>query len=189
MLTVHEEQIWRTFRAGIQGKKGESAVARILDRSDFPALHDVILPTGDGRITQIDHMFLTATGIHVVETKRYGGELTGHPEDERWRQRFAGEAVTSPPRLIYSPLFQNAGHCRAVYALVYPIDPAIQVLSHVVMTGSAVLSSTLAARTLSLPALQALLDGLARHDPSGMLSEAWRRIMHARQVGEPDTSQ
>ncbi|NHO34326.1 nuclease-related domain-containing protein [Acetobacter fallax] len=126
-LTPHEQAVWRSFRAGIQGDKGENAVSDILNRSGLPVLHDVILPAQNERTTQIDHLFLSAAGIHVVETKRYGGELTGHPEDERWRQRFAGEDADAAPRLIYSPLIQNAGHCRAVYALVRLVDPAIQV--------------------------------------------------------------
>lgn len=175
-LTAHEEQIWRSFRAGIQGEKGENAVAAVLDRSGLPLLHDIVLPAGDARTTQIDHLFLSATGIHVVETKRYGGALTGHPEDERWRQRFAGEAPDAPPRLIYSPLFQNAGHCRAVYALARLVDPAIQVFSHVVMTGSAILSPALADRTLTLSALETLLDGLGRNDAPDTLVRAWERL-------------
>ncbi|CAM2912191.1 nuclease [Komagataeibacter xylinus] len=179
-LTPHEQAVWRSFRAGIQGDKGENAVSDILNRSGLPVLHDVILPAQNERTTQIDHLFLSVTGIHVVETKRYGGELTGHPEDERWRQRFAGEDADAPPRLIYSPLIQNAGHCRAVYALVRLVDPAIQVFNHVVMAGSAILSPALASRTLSLSALETLLGSLGRNDSQGSLAEAWRRIELAR---------
>ncbi|ARW18485.1 nuclease-related domain-containing protein [Komagataeibacter europaeus] len=175
-LTAHETQVWRSFRAAIQGEKGESAVAHVLDRSGLAVLHDAILPAGDGRTTQIDHLFLSPRGIHVVETKRYGGELTGHPEVERWRQRFAGEAPDAPPRLIYSPVMQNAAHCRAVYALARLVDPTIQVFSHVVMTGTAVLSPALVGCTVSLSELETLLRGLERNVPRGTLTDAWRRI-------------
>nr|WP_275415050.1 nuclease-related domain-containing protein [Novacetimonas pomaceti] len=175
-MTAHEARVWRSFRAAIQGEKGESAVAHVLDLSGLAVLHNAILPTGDGRMTQIDRLFLSPRGIHVVETKRYGGELTEHTEDERWRQRFAGEAPDAPPRLIYSPVCRMPPIAGPFYALTRLVDPTIHIFSHVAMTGTAVLSPALVACTLSLSGLETLLHGLERNVPRGTLIDAWRRI-------------
>jgi len=177
--TADETRHWRAFRAGVQGDKGEAVVSVILDGRSYPAMHDVIVPTPEGRVTQIDHMVLGPDGLHVIETKRLGGALQGHPEDEHWQQSFTADRPDAPPRMIYSPIRQNQAHCRAVYAIVRPLDPAIAVRSHVVMTGSAVLAPALRSAVLTADGLVDLLDGFQGKRPMATLMAAWSRLLES----------
>ena len=77
--TFVTDEEWRAFgevKAGITGAKGEDAVKRELARLGLTALHDVILSDSRG-LTQVDHLVLGSDGIFVLETKTYGGFITG----------------------------------------------------------------------------------------------------------------
>jgi hypothetical protein len=73
------EATWQKFgefKAGIIGRKGEGAVARVLSALADPVLHDVLLPDPLG-VTQVDHLVCAPDAILVIETKTYGGYITG----------------------------------------------------------------------------------------------------------------
>ncbi len=72
----------------LRGKLGERRVANLLDRLGAgEALHDVILPDSRGGLTQVDHLVLTPSGLLVVETKNYRGQIFGQAHDAQWTQQ------------------------------------------------------------------------------------------------------
>ncbi len=100
----------RRVKAELKGRKGEAAVAEVLARAGLPALHDVIVQD-DWGLTQVDHLVRLPDGIAVLETKAFGGEVTGHVWDRRWVQDFRGGRVRTAFR---NPVLQNDRHVRAV---------------------------------------------------------------------------
>jgi hypothetical protein len=113
--TFVSEATWEkfgAFKAGIIGRKGESAVARVLSALGVPALHDVLLPDLLG-VTQLDHLARAPDAILVIETKTYGGYITGLLDSAEWVQHLvAGEIRYA----FQNPVHQNYRHCRAVEA-------------------------------------------------------------------------
>jgi len=187
--TQAEDARWRAFKAEIQGERGERDVRAVLDATGLPVLHDVVLPAREGRVTQIDHLVLCASGILVIETKRLGGVLTGHPEDERWEQRFDGERPEAARRLIFSPLRQNAAHCRAVYEIVRHGHADVRVWSRVVMTGSARLCAALGERTERPEALALDLARIGGTPIEPDLRMAWARVVRCAEETEARRSE
>lgn len=58
-----------------KGAEGERKVARQLDKlvaDGVDVLHDRLIP---GSKANIDHIAVAATGVHVIDTKRYSGKL------------------------------------------------------------------------------------------------------------------
>jgi hypothetical protein len=109
---VSEEE-WRTFadiKASITGQKGESAVACEIARLGLPALHDVILSDSRG-VTKVDHLVLGVDAIIVIETKAFGGFITGDLQGLQWTQHLAGGTMRDP---FQNPARQNYRHCSAV---------------------------------------------------------------------------
>lgn len=182
--TAHEDTMLRAFRAEVQGARGELLVRDVLAASGLACRHDVVLPNRINSTTQIDHLVLTGQGILVVETKRLGGHLSGHPTDDYWRQRFEGESDTTAPRMIYSPLRQNDAHCAAVYGIARDAGPGIAILSRVVMTGSADLSASLMASVVSLAGFREELARLSPPAPGSSLVRAWDLIGEAASASQ-----
>src|ERR1700710_2417277 len=86
--TFVDERTWSVFsefKAGIIGRKGETAVVREVRALGFPALHDAILADLFG-LTQIDHLVKGPDAIIVIETKTFGGHITGSPNSDEWVQ-------------------------------------------------------------------------------------------------------
>src|SRR5258707_1222132 len=84
--TFASEATWRKFgefKAGVTGHKGEGAVARVLSALGVPVLHDVLLPDLLG-LTQLDHLVRAPDAILVIETKTYGGHITGSLDGAEW---------------------------------------------------------------------------------------------------------
>jgi hypothetical protein len=113
----------------ILGAVGERRVNRVVRASGFECLANVILPNGLGGLTQIDHIIKLPIGLAVVETKNYGGLITGGVMSLNWTMNYG--RIKFP---CINPLRQNAGHVNAVKALV---SPDIYVYGQVVFVGSA----------------------------------------------------
>jgi hypothetical protein len=106
--------VWRAQRNWLRGWLGEWRVARLLRRHGLESRHDVLLPhPSRAGWTQIDHLARLPDRIVVVETKNFGGCLSGSERDERWTQRFGRRCHS-----IQNPLRQNALHLAAVRAVV-----------------------------------------------------------------------
>lgn len=110
----------------LKGMAGEGLVRRRLQLAGIPALHDAILPDGQGELTQIDHLALMPWGIAVIETKYREGRIFGKAGDTQWTYRIKRRTYR-----FQNPLRQNHKHVLAVQALV----PAVATEGLVVFTG------------------------------------------------------
>jgi hypothetical protein len=100
----------RRVKAELKGRQGEAAVAVVLARAGFPALHEVIVRDARG-LTQVDHLVRLADGITALETKAHGGTVTDHVWARHWVQEFRGGRVRTA---FPNPVRQNHRHVRAV---------------------------------------------------------------------------
>lgn len=148
-------QDFRQFKAGITGRKGEVAVQHALARLHQPSLHDVLVPDETG-LTQIDHLVLSSSAILVIETKTYGGIITGLPGGAEWFQDLQGGSVRTP---FQNPLRQNFRHVAAVEGVLRRAGILVPVCGHVVSAGRATFTAELASVVVSLPRLATILQG------------------------------
>lgn len=152
------------------GRDGERLVGAALERL-FPAVvHDVILPTARGGLTQIDHIALTPKGLLVVETKHYRGTITGTPEDRHWVQQRDQDR-----RTFQNPCRQNYAHLKAVEAL----GLGVPILERVVFTDSARFPNGLPEGVSQLATLEADLAPWRCGRVSSRLRRAWKEVLQA----------
>ena len=103
---------WRRGKAARSGKRGEKMVAKELarlKRKDFIVLNDLLLPTANGKTSQIDHVVVSTRGIFVIETKNHAGRISGSENAQYWQQH-----LSSQSRGFYNPILQNRSHLRAI---------------------------------------------------------------------------
>lgn len=107
---------WRKGRASRIGKRGERIVARELAglrRKDYIVINDLLVPSANGRTSQIDHVVVSTRGIFIIETKSHAGRISGGENAQYWQQHLSSQTKT-----FYNPLLQNASHLRAVRRLL-----------------------------------------------------------------------
>jgi hypothetical protein len=95
----------------IKGYFGEIKVAGLLkslDKSNYKVINNLVLNI-NGRTSQIDHLVISNYGIFVIETKNYNGWILGSENSEYWTQ-----VVYRRKHVFYNPIFQNAGHIKAL---------------------------------------------------------------------------
>ncbi len=162
---------FRLLKAGIQGRKGETAVASLLAANGLEALHDVILPDETG-LTQIDHLVLGADAVIVLETKNYAGRITGDPRAMEWWQLLRDGSVCTP---FQNPLRQNFRHREAVRRLIEQAGLEVPVRSYVVSAGTAEFVPELEPLVVGLTRLPGLCSKTHRDAPiePRLLAEAW----------------
>ncbi len=108
-------------------------MAALLSEHGLDALHDVILPDNAG-LTQIDHLVRGAGAVIVLETKTYGGLITGDPHDASWCQLLQDGSLRTR---FQNPVRQNFRHAQAVCRLLGRAGLVVPVCSYVVSAGSA----------------------------------------------------
>lgn len=114
------------------GKEGELRVDRILYRVAMDHLTDVYLEDERG-LTQIDHIAKMPWGLVVIETKTYGGFISGTRDYQVWKQSFR-LVGSNKYYLFQNPVCQNFRHLAAVRHVTGLKD---HVFSLVVFAGSA----------------------------------------------------
>lgn len=97
----------KPIRNNIKGFVGESAVAKKLSGFRY-SVHDLLFNDGIKSV-QIDHIVITRSGIHVIETKNYGGKIYGKPDSKTWYQ-YVGTKKSE----FMNPVRQNQGHIWAL---------------------------------------------------------------------------
>lgn len=178
----------RRVKAELKGRKGEAAVAEVLARAGLPALHDVIV-RDDWGLTQVDHLVRLPHRIAVLETKAFGGTVTGHVWHRRWVQDFRGGRVRTA---FQNPVLQNHRHVRAVRRVA---GAGVGVHGLVVSAGAARFCGDLERAVVRLDGLPARLrEGPTMACDVRRLDAAWRlltvaagrsaelRAAHLRQV-------
>lgn len=103
---------WRRGKARRSGRRGEKAVAKELSRlkkKDNIVLNDLLLPTANGKTSQVDHVVISTRGIFVIETKNHAGRISGSEQAQYWQQH-----LSSQSRGFYNPVLQNRSHLRAI---------------------------------------------------------------------------
>lgn len=113
------------FLSHLKGIEGERQVKNQLKKLGLEAIHDVILPVGNGNLTQIDHIVLLSDEILVIETKNYRGLLFGNASDSVWTHKIGRRT-----HRLQNPLRQNNLHIKAVQAL----KPGVPVSGLVIFT-------------------------------------------------------
>jgi predicted membrane GTPase involved in stress response len=101
---------------GIIGEKFIEYRLSKLDPQKYKMIHDVLIPSRNGRTTQIDHIVLFEYGFFVIETKNYRGWIVGNENAEYWTQ-----VIYKRKEKLYNPLRQNFGHVEALKAVLSDI--------------------------------------------------------------------
>jgi hypothetical protein len=74
-------------------------------------LVDTFLDRGDGTTAQIDIIAICRQGIIVIESKGYGGRISGKMDDRYWKHEQSQER-------FYSPIWQNRSHVESLYRVL-----------------------------------------------------------------------
>jgi hypothetical protein len=101
---VHLREIVRESHFIEGGRRGEQKMADLLAErlaDDHVILNDLELRVAHER-AQIDHLVLAPSGIYVIESKYWAGNLSGDVRDAQWSQRKANGATRS----VKSPVHQ-----------------------------------------------------------------------------------
>lgn len=116
-----------------KGEQGEEQVAAKLEEKGWfrvkgLCLRNLYLPAGENATTEVDLLYLTRKGIYVIESKHYTGRICGAEDWPRWTASvYAGRGWFGRPKTekhtLYNPIWQNAGHMRALSNLVGPEVP------------------------------------------------------------------
>lgn len=121
----------RESKAIKSGLRGESKVAQELARgldNTHTVFNDLSLRSGFRR-AQIDHVVVGPGGVFAIETKNWGGRITGGPRDAVWTQHGDG---SRPSRRHENPVLQNERHVRVLEAFLraggLPDVPVVSVL-------------------------------------------------------------
>jgi hypothetical protein len=96
----------------IKGFIGEKSVLyqlSKLDKDKYLILNDIVIPTFNGKTTQIDHLVISEYGIFVIETKNYRGWIIGDESSQYWTQ-----VIYKRKERLYNPIRQNYGHIKAL---------------------------------------------------------------------------
>lgn len=103
-------------------------ILRFLDKDKYIVINDVLIPTVDGKTSQIDHVIISIYGIFVVETKNYNGWIFGSEHSKNWTQ-----VIYKTKNQFLNPIIQNKGHVKALNDLLLDY-PNIKYIPIVVFT-------------------------------------------------------
>lgn len=96
----------------LRGEPSERDLFFRLRNAQFSAeniFHDLYIPLGNKRFSQIDLVLLTEVGLIVFEVKDYSGWIFGNGRQQKWTQvlNFGKEK-----HRFYNPILQNAQHIK-----------------------------------------------------------------------------
>lgn len=116
----------------VRGRCGEFRIARELrglDKDRYRVLSDLLVETPSGT-SQIDHVVISRSGVHVIETKNYRGWIHGTEGAELWTQSIYRTKIR-----FANPVKQNLSHVRALKGLLSNMGE-VRFYPIVVFTGS-----------------------------------------------------
>ena len=109
-----------------RGAKGEQLVNHslfLLLKKDEYILSNVVVPSKEGTLYEIDSLIISSKGIFCIETKSWRGNISGGNKDKYWTQTYMGRNKIC--NKIYNPVLQNRNHCEILEELLdfrYPVD-------------------------------------------------------------------
>lgn len=110
------------------GNEGEELVNNFLsDRTEGKLINNLLIKV-HGTYAQIDHVFITNTGIYVIETKNYSGTIYGKEADDKWTCVYRGGVKHS----LYNPVKQNNTHIARLRVLLQ--DENVKIIPVVIFT-------------------------------------------------------
>lgn len=114
---VASSVVYFTFQPTIKGWRGERKVNKVLKKLQKQGhgknIKNLTLLDKDGLSSQIDHLFVNRSGIFVVETKNYSGEISGGENDPKWIQRTGKKEYA-----INNFARQNLNHIKVLRSLL-----------------------------------------------------------------------
>lgn len=115
------------YIVGWWGERFVSSKLSELSGEKYKIFHNLLLPSnGNLETTQIDHVIVSNYGIFVIETKSYGGSITGDNHDRNWTQ-----FSHSNKKFFYNPKYQNYAHEKAIEMLIRPLFPNVPIISFI----------------------------------------------------------
>ena len=81
---------------------------QILRENEF-VLSNLLIPTSNGRTTEIDSVLITRRGIFCIEVKKWIGHIFGFDESEYWYQVYDDRTIEKKKHP--NPVIQNEKHC------------------------------------------------------------------------------
>jgi hypothetical protein len=159
---------------GIIGEKSVSFQLNKLDKMKYFILNDIVIPSTNGKTTQIDHVVVSEYGIFVIETKNYRGWIMGDEHSQYWTQ-----VIYKRKERLYNPIRQNFGHIKALEQLLCEFEnlPFISIVSFSVRADLKVMvSSSELIYTVNL------LKTIAKYKEPTLSRDATQRIANAIQA-------
>ncbi|MCH4092691.1 nuclease-related domain-containing protein [Acetobacter sp.] len=166
-----------------KGQEGERRVNRVLQALGRPYLSNVYLRDELGELTQIDHLVKMQWGIVVIETKTYGGFISGTANPDRWKQSFR-KFGSRKYYLFQNPFRQNYRHICVVQ---YVSGLQKNVFSRVVLAGDARTSLFIHKQVIRLRGLKSELQKRPENAPNidfTNLDLAWNRLRRQAKANE-----
>jgi len=98
---------------GIIGEGATKVVLKKLNSTEYFIINDLLIPSSNGKSSQIDHVVVSQYGVFVIETKNYKGWITGSENSQYWKQ-----TIYKRKENLYNPIWQNRGHVKALEELL-----------------------------------------------------------------------
>lgn len=97
-----------------RGKAGEFHVYECLRSIDGYKrfLFNTYIPKTNGSTTEVDIIMLHESGVYVIESKNYGGEIYGSESSQRWTQILPAGRWRTRKNTFFNPIIQNSGHVK-----------------------------------------------------------------------------
>jgi len=113
VLVVLLEQLSNLAMVYIRGYSGERRVSNVLRKlsDEYRILNDVTIKVDEAE-AQIDHVVVSPYGLWCLETKSHRGMTFGKERDQNWTQVKHSEKGRRYKNKLYSPIRQNATHCK-----------------------------------------------------------------------------
>ena len=110
---------------GLEAELRVQSELLLLDGNEYKIIHNILVPSHNGKSTQIDSIVVSKYGIFIIETKKYRGIIIGEEDSKYWTRYYRTVAYNKkfrPNKVIvrkfYNPIRQNLGHILSLKKLL-----------------------------------------------------------------------
>ena len=109
---------------GLEGELRVQLELDLLDEDEYKIIHNILIPSYNGKTTQIDSIVISKYGIFVIETKKYGATIVGDDESKYWTSYYRKPSYSKKiknkmeVKKLYNPIRQNLGHISSLKKLL-----------------------------------------------------------------------